>query len=172
MINEWNEQYSPAKLLQSPRKDRFLSLDSDEEQVSPCESPRKSPTKSATKPRKEDERRKLFEKGKNALAISFLAEVDEVIGDGQVASLAESTGGIKVIWSKKLSSTAGRANWKKELVRSKTVDGAAPAQTERHHASIEMAEKVIDDEGENVKSLCCRNEVLIIPRSSIQRPCA
>ena len=62
--------------------------------------------------------------------------------------MAESAGGIQIIWSKKLNSTAGRANWKREALRSKPADGStssAPTTTYRHHASIELAEKVIDD---------------------------
>ena len=153
MINEWNEQYSPRKALQSPRKAKFSSVESGEEDVSPCESPRKSPTKSPSKKcRKEDERRRLFEKNKHALANSFLAEIDEVIGDNRVSNLADSTGGIEVIWSKKLSSTAGRANWKREAVRSRTAVVNVSAPMVRHYASIELAEKVIDDEGETFKT--------------------
>ena len=60
--------------------------------------------------------------------------------------MADSTGGIRVIWSKKLSSTAGRANWRREAIRSKNADGSIRDTTYRHHASIELAEKVIDDE--------------------------
>jgi len=62
--------------------------------------------------------------------------------------MAESAGGIKIMWSRKLNSTAGRANWKRETLRSKPVDGStssATTTTHRHHASIELAEKVIDD---------------------------
>jgi len=62
--------------------------------------------------------------------------------------MAKSAGGIQIIWSKKLNSTAGRANWKREALRSKPADGStssATTTTYRHHASIELAEKVIDD---------------------------
>ena len=62
--------------------------------------------------------------------------------------MAESTGGIQIIWSKKLCSTAGRANWRRETIRTKNADGSAPNTLYRHHASIELAEKVIDDEGQ------------------------
>jgi predicted SprT family Zn-dependent metalloprotease len=54
---------------------------------------------------------------------------------------------VKIIWSKKLSTTAGRANWKRETLRSSTLDlDGKPTVTYRHHAAIELAEKVIDDE--------------------------
>lgn len=81
--------------------------------------------------------------------------MDQTITNGQVSQLAESTGGIKLIWSKKLSSTAGRANWRRETVRHRspasssddtTNTAATPATSVRHHTSIELAEKVIDDE--------------------------
>ena len=84
------------------------------------------------------------------MATSFLAEVDQTITGGQVSALAELTGGIKLIWSKKLTSTAGRANWRREAVRSKSADGTVSTTSHRHHASIELAEKVIDDEGTGI----------------------
>ena len=62
--------------------------------------------------------------------------------------MADSTGGIRIIWSKKLSSTAGRANWRREIIRSKNADELVSNTCHRHHASIELAEKVIDDEGQ------------------------
>lgn len=101
----------------------------------------------ARKDRKAVLQRKLFDDTKHELATTFLAEVDQKISNGQLASMADSTGGIQIIWSKKLSSTAGRANWRREVVRSKNADGYVSTNTHRHHASIELAEKVIDDEG-------------------------
>ena len=92
--------------------------------------------------------RKLFNEKKHELATAFLAEIDQRITNGQIGSMADSTGGIQIIWSKKLSSTAGRANWRRETIRIKNADGTASNITYRHHASIELAEKVIDDEGQ------------------------
>jgi predicted SprT family Zn-dependent metalloprotease len=51
---------------------------------------------------------------------------------------------VKIIWSKKLNSTAGRASWKRECSRTKMPDGTID-KTYKHFASIELAEKVIDD---------------------------
>ena len=121
----------------------------DENELSPSESPHKSILKSpAKKDKRIFEQRKLFDNTKHELAVTFLAEVDRTITNGQVASMADSTGGIRVIWSKKLSSTAGRANWRREAIRSKNADGSVSDTTYRHHASIELAEKVIDNEGQ------------------------
>jgi len=148
VINDWNEQFSPKRALKSPRKLRLHSVDEDEKKSSPSESPRRSPNKSpAKRDKKLIDPRKAFDERKKQLAASFVAEVDLAVGDGQVGTMAESTGGIKIVWSKKLSSTAGRANWRREAVRSESTDGAASTIIHRHHASIELAEKVIDDEG-------------------------
>lgn len=95
------------------------------------------------------------------MAENFLRELDEKITGGKIAEMAASTGGVKIIWSKKLNTTAGRANWKRETIRpqptlpsfssssaatsSSASSTAAPKLTYRHHASIELASKVIDD---------------------------
>ena len=63
--------------------------------------------------------------------------------------MAASTGGVKIIWSKKLNTTAGRANWKRETIRPISANpqsSTLEAPIFRHHAAIELAEKVIDDE--------------------------
>ena len=151
VINDWNEQYSPKKTLKTPRKFRFQSVDEDNEELSPSESSHRSPLRSPAKKDKEAVLlRKAFDDRKHELATSFLAEVDQTIAGGQVSALAESTGGIKLIWSKKLTSTAGRANWRREAVHSKNADGTVSTTSHRHHASIELAEKVIDDEGTRI----------------------
>ena len=146
VINDWNEQYSPQKVIQSPRK---FQIQDEDEKLSPSEFARKSPS---TSPAKKDKRiikqRKLFDDKKHELATAFLAEIDQRITNGQIVSMANSTGGVQIIWSKKLSSTAGRANWRRETIRTQSAGGSASNTTYRHHASIELAEKVIDDEGQ------------------------
>lgn len=149
MINDWNDQYSPRKTPHTERSRRIISIDEDDEsEPSPSASPRKSPIKSPAKRDKEEiERRKLFNEKKHDLATSFLKDVDEKITNGQIAALAASAGGIRIVWSNKLRSTAGRANWRRETLRTKDGEGTV-STTSRHHASIELAEKIIDDEGE------------------------
>lgn len=148
VINDWNNQYSPKKTPKSVHARRFFALDEDDDgNLSPCEGGRRSPSKS---PRKRDkqaaEKRKAFNEKKYDLAAAFLKELDQTIVNGQIAALAESTGGVRLTWSKKLQSTAGRANWKRETVRSRNPDGTVSTTSYRHHAAIELAEKVIDDE--------------------------
>ena len=149
VINDWNDQYSPRK-TPLPRIDRRLFSVGDESNrdISPSNSPRKSPTKSpVTKNKRLIELKKVFDDTKHDIGTAFLSELDQTITSGQVNSMAESTGGIRVIWSKKLNSTAGRANWKREGIRTRNAEGVTTTTSYRHHASIELAEKVIDDEG-------------------------
>ncbi|KFY22432.1 hypothetical protein V493_06591, partial [Pseudogymnoascus sp. VKM F-4281 (FW-2241)] len=138
VVNNWNDEFSPQKPL------RPLDLRPSPEEDPTSSSPRKS------SPAKKDkalmERKKRFNENKHAIAVSFLRELDDEITDGKVSSLAASTGGVTIVWSKKLNTTAGRANWKREAIRSRPLGSAAPTTTYRHHASIELAEKVIDDE--------------------------
>ncbi|KAK4983448.1 hypothetical protein LTR50_007223 [Elasticomyces elasticus] len=138
-VNEWNDQYSPRKMLISPRK-----ATTQDSESSPSTSPRKSqsPTK---KTRAEVEARRLFEARKHKLAKDFLDELDQRITDGRIKALSESTGGVHLKWSKTLNSTAGRANWRRETNRRRNEAGETQT-TIHHHASIELAEKVIDDE--------------------------
>ena len=149
VINHWNDEYSPMKAPQTPCRNKSFTLndDDDENDLSPSVSPKKSPTKSPNKKdRKEIQALKAFNKDKHQLATSFLKELDETITDKEISNLTASTGGTNILWSKKLASTAGRANWRREAVRRKNQDGTFSEPTYRHHASIELAEKVIDCE--------------------------
>ncbi|KAL9603656.1 MAG: hypothetical protein Q9219_000975 [cf. Caloplaca sp. 3 TL-2023] len=149
VINDWNDQHSPKKRPNSSRSRKFdFLLEEDEDNLSPCEAVRRSPSKSPVKENKQAaDKRKAFNQRKYALAISFLQEIDQTVGDSQIATLTESTGGVRLVWNNKLQSTAGRASWKREVIRSKNTDGTVCTAKHRHHASIELAEKVIDDEG-------------------------
>lgn len=154
-VNDWNDQYSPQKTLKSPNKNLF-SRD-QEESTSPKPSPKKSSSSPNKRTAAEVRAKKDFAARKHALAESFLAELDQTITSGQIASLSASTGGVRLIWSKTLNSTAGRANWRRETIKARSAITAAstsstaivppPANViHKHHASIELAEKVIDDE--------------------------
>lgn len=93
-----------------------------------------------------NQQKHAFDKKKYSLAFLFLNDIDLKINNGMLEALAASTGGIKLIWSKKLTSTAGRANWRRENVRSPSLSEDI-LTAYRHHASIELAEKIIDCEG-------------------------
>jgi predicted SprT family Zn-dependent metalloprotease len=171
-VNDWTDRHSPAKQLVSPKKQKWredivkmmegvaLEDSSDDGYESPIESPKKKkPT--SRKPTKERapeteptpnvkqlrEQRKAFAERKHAMAEAFLVELDTTISSGRIHELSKPTGGIKLVWSKTLKTTAGRANWRREQIRIRT--GPLPTDTRveiRHHCSIELAEKVIDDE--------------------------
>ena len=151
MINDWNDQYSPKKTPSSEHRSRLFPVGEDNvSDFSPTSSPRKSSRKTPSGKCKDDvAKRKEFNLKKHDLATAFLQELDETVANGQVGSMASSTRGIHIIWSKKLNSTAGRANWKRETLKSKSADGTTTTTTYHHHASIELAEKVIDDEGQS-----------------------
>lgn len=156
MINDWNEQYSPKKTPKSESRRRLFPVgEDDESDFSPTGSPRKSPQKTPyTKGKDDVVKRKEFNMKKHDLATAFLQELDQTVANGQVASMASSAGGIRIVWSRKLNSTAGRANWKRETLRTKSADGTVTTTNYRHHAMIELAEKVIDDEGKcNIPSI-------------------
>ncbi|KAJ4170943.1 hypothetical protein NW754_007085 [Fusarium falciforme] len=107
----------------------------------------KSPSKASPRKEPKKETKKAFAARKHALAESFLAELDREITQGEIAKLAESTGGVKLVWTKTLNTTAGRASWRRETIRTtRKTDGVQLSVTYKHHASIELAEKVIDDE--------------------------
>ncbi len=140
-VNDWNEQYSPKKLLKSSRK---LKFHQDESSQSPSSSPRK-PQSPSKRTKAELNAKKSFSAEKHRLASDFLAELDQRITGGQIATLSAPSGGVRILWSKTLNSTAGRANWRKETTKSRQLDGTTTT-TQKHFASIELAEKVIDDE--------------------------
>ncbi|PNY30026.1 HMG box-containing protein [Tolypocladium capitatum] len=121
-VNDWNDQHSPRKLILPPA------------------------TKSPVKPGSNKATRRLFEAKKHSLAEEFLRELDAKVAHGKIAELAESTGGVKLVWTKVLNTTAGRANWRRETIRTQQADGTVVSVNHKHHASIELAEKVIDDE--------------------------
>jgi len=158
-------------VLASPRK-QYFELESETSASPPPNSPtksksrsgspRKSPTKQTQEARAAKAAKKAFEATREATATAFLAELDARITDGAIAKLTDSTGGVKLVWSNKLNTTAGRATWKCETVRPKVVALAAPVNsisssipstillpaatptpTHHHHATIELASKVI-----------------------------
>ncbi|KAL1884148.1 hypothetical protein VTK73DRAFT_6817 [Phialemonium thermophilum] len=136
-VDDWNDEHSLKKLL-FPTNSKSPSKSS----------PRKN---AADRPALAKQAKKAFEKAKHEMATRFLQELDSTITEGRLSELAASTGGIRINWTNKLNTTAGRANWKKETVRKKS---AASGDSEandtivavRHYASIDLAEKVIDDE--------------------------
>jgi len=133
LVDDWNLEHSPRKLFQAQT----------ETNKSAKQGPPREANITGNANRKE---KKSFDQSKNDMAKSFLKELDDTIAAGQLGRLAASNGGIAIIWSNKLNTTAGRANWRRETVRSKQANGDETIVQQHHHASIELADKVIDDQ--------------------------
>ncbi|KAK3385095.1 SprT-like family-domain-containing protein [Podospora didyma] len=132
-VDDWNDEHSPKKKLFPDAANR---------------SPEKSqPSKKidAAKMALDRNAKMAFQKDKQQVANNFLRELDTVLTNGEIGRLAESTGGVKIVWSKTLNTTAGRANWKQSRARTKQPDGSETTRI-KQTAFIELAEKVIDDE--------------------------
>ncbi|KAI5925629.1 SprT-like family-domain-containing protein [Camillea tinctor] len=118
-------------------------------------------------PEKRDAK-KAFEAIKESLARDFLQELDERITNGRLAQMTEATGGLRIVWSNTLLTTAGRAHWKCKTVTTTTssrnkgalgTDGVPTATNastttatatttttttqHQHQAFIELASKVL-----------------------------
>ncbi|OXV05739.1 hypothetical protein Egran_06493, partial [Elaphomyces granulatus] len=164
-INEWNDKFSPEKDKTPGRALQRLRLalgeSVEEEDLSTItldERNPKSPSKIALK-KAEAERKKQalarkqsFDDKKTSFAEEFLKFLDDEVSEGKVQKLAERTGGIRIIWSKTLQTTAGRASWKREKLRDRNQPAAEQVQI-RHHAAIELAERIIDCEDRLLNTL-------------------
>lgn len=103
-------------------------------------------------------RKKDFDSRKERLALDLLHELDSKVVNSQLQRLTSSTGGVQIVWSKTLRSTAGRANWKRTGIKSsgspiKGGEENGAGYKVQHSAKIELAEKIIDSEDRLVNTL-------------------
>ncbi|GAM89291.1 hypothetical protein ANO11243_073280 [Dothideomycetidae sp. 11243] len=131
--NEWNETYSPTKPKPSPSKLRFRPVEDTTPPSSPSRS--KAPASSPRKSRAEIAERKAFDEAKSSLAATFLAELDTAVCSGAISRATAATGGVQLLWSKTLNSTAGRATWRR-----------SSGSERKESATIELATKVLTSE--------------------------
>ncbi|KAE8166140.1 SprT-like family-domain-containing protein [Aspergillus tamarii] len=164
--NNWIDQHSPRKL-----QNLLQELEESDNDVDPEIMPRTKATKKTAKPpsktalkkaetekkRAALERKKSFDNKKAAVAEDFFKALDDRVTGGRIQEIAEETGGVQIIWSKALQTTAGRANWKREKLRTEGTLGTEPqtpgGSLSKHHASIELAERIIDDEDRLLNTL-------------------
>ncbi|KAJ5082857.1 hypothetical protein N7532_011900 [Penicillium argentinense] len=170
--NNWIDRHSPHKnpatglpiidLLRDfddsdTEKTSRGSTPSTEQESTPAATtkPPKTPSKTALKKAEAEKnkaakaRRLSFDNKKADFAQTFLTVLDNAVSGGKVGQIAESTGGVKITWSKTLQKTAGRASWKGERIR----DANGRTINIKHHASIELAERIIDDEYRLINTL-------------------
>lgn len=135
-IDEWNDEHSPKKQL-------FLPSAATKSPYKKPGSQAKAPSQAAV----QKAAKKAFSQSKHEAADKFLQELDERVTEGKLSELSAGTGGIRVEWTNKLNTTAGRANWKRETIKTKAPgkEGETVSVRYRHHASIELSTKVIDD---------------------------
>jgi predicted SprT family Zn-dependent metalloprotease len=127
-------------------------------------SPRKSPASPSklSSPSKKAalEAKRAFESTRHATAQALLTHLDMHITSGKLSRLAASTGGVQILWSKNLRSTAGRANWRRTITKPSAgsltklgQENDVKASIVQHYATIELAEKVIDSDSRLVNTL-------------------
>ncbi|EAA29985.3 hypothetical protein GE21DRAFT_9775 [Neurospora crassa] len=165
-VDDWNDTHSPTKkepLFPStkPPASDATSTRGGTSITSPKKKKKKNPPAAPPSPSKASTTallaresrlaRQAFDTHKHSLATSFLSLLDARLTSSRLSALTASTGGIKLVWSKTLNTTAGRANWKKESITTNTrLPSFSGAKQEggkevvvKHHASIELATKVL-----------------------------
>jgi predicted SprT family Zn-dependent metalloprotease len=131
-VNDWNDEYSPRKV--------------------PKSQPKKPSSKDQSKAKAAQDRldraaKKEFNAQKDKLARDFLLELDNKLTGGQISEMAGDSGGVEIVWSKTLNTTAGQALWKGVKIDGHDhIQGVQQGHGLVHHATIELAEKIITDE--------------------------
>jgi predicted SprT family Zn-dependent metalloprotease len=148
VVNDWNDEYSPRKAPKSQPKPLVSQDRSSSDLLS-------SPAKDkATQARIDRQAKKAFEARKDKTVQDFLLELDEKLTGGRVAKMVESTGGVKVVWSNRLTSSAGLTQFKQEKTKDtvRLPDGSM-APVYKYHAKIELSEKVVINEDQLLNTL-------------------
>jgi predicted SprT family Zn-dependent metalloprotease len=144
VVNDWNDEYSPRKAPKTqPRP--LVSLDQSLSDV--LSSPAKAKVNQA---REERAAKAAWVAGKDKFAQDFFLELDEKLSSGEISRLAKSTGGVKIIWNSRLKSSAGQAKWKRAQI-SRGTNELPPVY--EHHATIELADKVVINEEQLLNTL-------------------
>lgn len=163
--NDWVDQHSPSKVEQLLRefedsdddndnkKETSLDIMPRSREVKQAPKAPKTPSKTAQKKAEIEHkkallaRKKSFDDKKAGFAYEFLKTLDSAVTGGQVQGMAQETGGVKIIWSKTLQTTAGRATWRRA---NNTDNTDKPA---KQYASIELAERIIDNDDRLINTL-------------------
>jgi hypothetical protein len=76
------------------------------------------------------------------MAVDLVRQIDERVMEGKLAASTATTGGVKLVWSTRLRTAAGRAHW--THARGNKADGDKGKQ---HDLKIELSTKIITDKG-------------------------
>lgn len=127
-VDDWNTQHSPAKLPNPFTMARSPRTKEKKQRGSKVESPRKQAQA------KKSERQAFIDR-REGIAKEFATELDNKLAEGKLGRMTAERGGIEIVWSKTLRSTAGqcRASW---------------TDASQTHAKvlISLADKVITDD--------------------------
>jgi len=85
--------------------------------------------------------KKVFLQIREELAIDLVRAIDGQVMGGKLSASTSATGGVKLEWSSRLRTAAGRAHWNR--VKSRPL-GETP---EQHNLKIELSTKIITSEG-------------------------
>jgi hypothetical protein len=75
---------------------------------------------------------RIFDEVKHKIVYDFLSETDNKVAGGQLASKTARGGGVKIIRSKKLKTTTGRANWTEKVTTQSSEDTNCQSVMYRH----------------------------------------
>ncbi|KAL6239133.1 hypothetical protein BDW75DRAFT_167748 [Aspergillus navahoensis] len=171
VTNNWIDEHSPQKVNLLLREFDESDCDSGSmPELSGAKKPVKTPSKTALKKAEAEAKRtalarkKSFDNKKAAFAEDFLKTLDDAVSGGEVQRRSAETGGVRILWSKTLQTTAGRANWKRDrsVIDSRSTSPAdtssssgneTPPMITKHYATIELAERIIDDEDRLMNTL-------------------
>ena len=104
---------------------------------------KRPPTKAfpTATPAEINEAKKAFFQIRDELALNLVRDIDENVMAGKLSGATATTGGVKLEWSTRLRTAAGRAHWSLAKLRpsGQTVD--------QHNLKIELSTKIITSEG-------------------------
>lgn len=129
----------------SPHKDSSQQFwDKDEhfrwiDSNTPCK-PIMKPSKSKKGTLTLKEERKAFVQVREKLAEDLVRRIDQKVMRGKLATATSTTGGIKLEWSTRLRTAAGKAHWTR-------VKCPSDRNEEQHNLKIELSSKIITNEG-------------------------
>lgn len=126
-VDDWNEHHSPRRITL-----RRIATEGS------SNSYHTSPNKQDEKKRRNRKAKMAFQKAKKEMAMEFLQELDSKLTQGRVSELSAATGGVKIVWTRALRSTAGKA---------RVLPLPSKLTPEFYEAKIELSERIVTNKG-------------------------